>query len=194
MANSHAQAIDLQIRKLICSHLQEIESYLGLELVQNIETPDMVIRWLTQLSSLTDSPPDLASTEIYCNVSELLSEISVFLSVFNQDSDTGFESTEFGRLIVETTQWLEIASKRFHLSLDDVWNRIAPAIPDHLVEVDQNTFEAQWWHPVPMMDVEILRRTEGVSIVSPPVQPSSLPGGISVRFTISPDLGNLILR
>lgn len=194
MTNSQSQVIDLQIRKLICDHLQEIENYLGLQLLQDIETPDRVFYWLTQLASLTDTPPELASAETYRDARELLSEISGFLLVFNRESDIGFESTEFGRLIAQARQWLGIASKRFQLPVGEVWNRIAPAIPDHLVEVDQNTFEAQWWHPVPMMDVEILQRTEGISIVSPPAQPPNLPGGISVRFTIAPDLDHSALR
>lgn len=75
-----------------------------------------------------------------------------------------------------------LSSSRF--SVDLVWDRIAPVIPDHLEALDGGIFEAQWWQPVPIMDLEILERTDGVILAGPPFEPVHLPGGLSVRFFI----------
>ncbi len=48
-------------------------------------------------------------------------------------------------------------------------------------------YEARWWKPVPVMDLEILKYTEGVRIQGKPFEPKGLPGGIGLRFSITPE-------
>lgn len=194
MNTSQTQVIDLQVKEFIHAHIKELESYLGCTLTRDIQTPDTISRWLNQLSALCNSSPEIASFENYHDARQYVNEISDFLMVFKQDTDPSFEETELGKFIRRAKQWLNKVSKRHQLSFDDVWNRIAPASPDHIAVIDQDVFEAQWWSPVPMMDVEILLRTEGVKIVSPVSEPPKLAGGISVRFTFSPDLEGRDMR
>jgi len=39
-----------------------------------------------------------------------------------------------------------------------------------LAQLGQNEFEASWGCPIPMMDIEILRGTEGISIIKGPYE------------------------
>ncbi len=69
-----------------------------------------------------------------------------------------------------------------HLPIGVVWERIAPVIPDVLMELRAGVYEARWWTPVPKMDVEMLLATEGIIIIGHPYEPSNLPMGCAVRF------------
>lgn len=69
-------------------------------------------------------------------------------------------------------------------SLGRIWNFIRPAIPDTLCEVDEGLYEARWWKPVPQMDIEILKRTDGVAIEGIPFEPADLPDGVAVQFRL----------
>ncbi len=71
------------------------------------------------------------------------------------------------------------------LSLGSVWNFILPVIPDTLSELDGGIYEARWWKPVPTMDIEILKRTDGVILEGVPFEPENLSGGIAVQFRLS---------
>jgi hypothetical protein len=67
-----------------------------------------------------------------------------------------------------------------------VWDRIAPAVPDSLIELRGGIYEARWWTPVPRMDVETLLATEGIVIIGRPYEPDDLPMGCAVRFGFAP--------
>ncbi len=71
------------------------------------------------------------------------------------------------------------------LPISSVWDFILPAIPDTLCELEGGIYEARWWKPVPIMDVEILKRTDGVVIDGVPFEPDTLYDGIAVRFRLS---------
>jgi len=73
----------------------------------------------------------------------------------------------------------------FHpLTRDQVWDWIAPAVPDTLDDLGNNIFEAKWAAPVPALDIELLRDTEGVRILGDAFEPRHMPDGIGLRFTI----------
>lgn len=66
-----------------------------------------------------------------------------------------------------------------------VWGLLAPAVPDHLKTLDAGIYEAQWWKPVPPMDVEMIIRTPGIHLLGQPFEPENLTKGIAVRFAIT---------
>ena len=84
----------------------------------------------------------------------------------------------------QTSRCCRSVASASSLSVDAVWDWIAPVIPDHLECLGGDVFEAQWWSPVPIMDVEILMRTDGVTLIDAPFEPAHLPGGLAVRFSM----------
>lgn len=81
----------------------------------------------------------------------------------------------------------EIATQFKHRSIERVWETITPAIPDRLDDLGEGVYEAKWWKPVPMMDVELLLSLGVVSIDEQPFEPANLPGGLAVRFSLLED-------
>ncbi len=69
---------------------------------------------------------------------------------------------------------------------DLIWDLIAPAVPDRLNDLGGGVYEALWWKPVPVMDVEIMRRDECVELLGAPFEPAQLPGGVGLHFRVSP--------
>ena len=65
-----------------------------------------------------------------------------------------------------------------------VWQILEPAVPDCLHALGNGLFEARWWKPVPMMDVEIIIHTDGLLMMGDPFEPADLPNGIAVRFSV----------
>ncbi len=179
------QTISLEVNELIYDHMRELHGYLNFPILQDIQTPEPIISLFGKLAEICNETADNVSTDRYLEAQRCLSEIRTFLGVFNQQIDSTFEGTKVGQLLVAGTQWCDQVEKSHPYSMDDVWDIIAPAIPDHIVQLSYNTFEAQWWSPIPMMDIEILQRTEGITILTAPMEPKHLPGGLSVQFTLS---------
>lgn len=71
------------------------------------------------------------------------------------------------------------------LSLNKVWALIDPVEPDCLEDLGNGIIEASWWKPVPLMDIEILSRTENIIVQGNPYEPRALPNGLAVRFMIA---------
>lgn len=69
-------------------------------------------------------------------------------------------------------------------AVKEVWNIILPVVPDTITMIDEGVYEARWWKPVPMMDIEILYRTHNIQLCSEPFEPDSLPSGIAVQFSV----------
>ena len=181
----YTSAIGLQIAEIINNHFRELESFVGVPLSRTIQVPEAIIHSFSELILICNEIPSEVSFEDYHDACRYLNEINDFLRVFSQEQDVDFEDTELGRLIVQTMRWCKEVSKKYQYSLDDVWNKIAPSVPDHITMIDYDVYEAQWWHPVPMMDVEILKRTEGIDIVSTLTESKNIQGGLSVRFKLS---------
>lgn len=102
----------------------------------------------------------------------------------NQSIDSSFEDTDLGCIWAQAEKWCKTAVK--HCSrrpVKDVWEVIAPVQPDSLQEFEDGVYEARWWKPVPMMDIELLLRTDGIDPIGKPYEPDDLSGGIGVRFT-----------
>ncbi len=66
----------------------------------------------------------------------------------------------------------------------DVWELLEPAVPDCLVHLGDNHYQASWWKPVPTGDIEILQRNERIRILNGPYEPKNLSGGLALDFQI----------
>lgn len=66
--------------------------------------------------------------------------------------------------------------------LQHIWKVLEPAVPDCLKEVEAGVFEARWWTPVPMNEVDMIQFNDEIVILETPYEPENLPGGVAVRF------------
>ena len=169
---------------MIDLHIRELDRYVPLGESPRLEAP-AVLDWFCRLADICDQPPAHACHEDYHEARSCLEEIEGFISAMNQDVDEAFGDTELGELLSRCTRWCGAAADQFHYTLDDVWDIIAPVVPDHMEELSQGVYEAQWWFPVPKMDIEILIRSEGIVVTEPPFEPAHLPGGLAVRFSVT---------
>ena len=105
-------------------------------------------------------------------------------SKWKRNSDR-FQDHEIGMISIMTKHLLVPNAKTKPIvSLGSVWAFIHPAIPDTLHEVGSGLYEARWWKPVPSMDIEILKRTDGVIFEGSPFEPENLCGGIAIQFRL----------
>ncbi|MEP7290456.1 MAG: hypothetical protein ABI835_01680 [Chloroflexota bacterium] len=111
----------------------------------------------------------------------------------NQPIDVNFEESQMGQVYLQGITWRQIAERKFRLTLDEAWDLIAPAEPDHLEDLGEGNYEARWWKPVPVMDLEMLKYTDGVFIAGNAFEPKNLPGGLALRFSLSPAVTESLL-
>jgi hypothetical protein len=69
------------------------------------------------------------------------------------------------------------------LPATEVLQHIEPVDPDRIQHVGNGVYELLWFPPILEMDIEVLRRTPGVTIVEE-FEPANLPGWTGVRFTL----------
>jgi hypothetical protein len=69
-------------------------------------------------------------------------------------------------------------------SLDEVLAILDPVKPNELHMIGPNIFEALWQPPVRMMDLEILRGTPGVVVLSDPYEPTNRRNWLALRFSV----------
>jgi hypothetical protein len=153
-----------------------------------VSVPEDVVKGVEFLSSFCSvMPPAPVAHNVYDEVQNCLDNVTHFLALINYNADRGFESRELNKILGQAQKWCRAAAaQNAEASLSGVWELIDPVRPDSLYSVGDGSFDAMWWKPIPWMDVEILRRTEGVIIQDESVNPDKLPGGIVVRFKIAP--------
>jgi hypothetical protein len=72
------------------------------------------------------------------------------------------------------------------LTESEVLCLIDPADPDNVQHIGKGVYEALWSPATPAaMDIELLRRTERISIVAEPFNPPHLPEWTAIHFTVS---------
>ncbi len=65
-----------------------------------------------------------------------------------------------------------------------VWQSVEPAVPDCIEQIEEGVFEARWWKPVPLMDIDTIRHINTIQVVGEPYEPEHLPSGMAVRFRL----------
>lgn len=179
-------ALQDEIRDVIYKHLDELGEYVPAARDTMAVHSEQVVACVERLVEICEhNAPESASIELYGEVCSYRHRLEGFLRSMNQCTDSRFERTAIGKIWATSQQWCQKARTQFDPDVDEVWDFIAPAMPDHLHYLGDGQYEARWWKPVPTMDIEILKYTEGVVIIGEPFEPSTLPGGLALRFSIS---------
>jgi hypothetical protein len=140
---------------------------------------------LNRLAEAVQIAPDNATKAVYSQALQDLQCAESFLQLMNQRMDTRFQSTPVGKVISDAKLWCSKVQKlRTVVDRDEIWDKLTPCSPDHIEELSEGIFEAVWASPIPVMDVEILKRTEGVLLLGDAYEPKVLPGGTAVRFSV----------
>ena len=176
-----------ELTDIIARHAAEISQFVP-DLHFDAEmAPEALLAQVDRLVEITNMPVSSVTYEHYLEACECQDSLTGFLQVMNQTVSSDFtEATNFGRILAQTERWRRDVVREFERTTTDVWELIAPATPDHLADLGSGQYEARWWKPVPVMDIEILKFTEGVSICGEPFEPVGLSGGLALRFSIIP--------
>lgn len=174
-----------ELRDVMNKHLEELKAYMNVSGFEDSTPPEEILMSLERLSTICEYPTRRVPFQLYEEASDCQARIEDFLSLMHTDYGMIPQDSETGRILARARDWFgAIAAHQQHVTLDEVWDFIAPVRPDRLDELGNGVYEAKWWKPVPMMDVEILQHTEGVAIQGEPSEPVQLPGGIAVRFSV----------
>lgn len=172
-----------EIQDITLRHIDELQPYTGDLHWAEQSAPGHLLTCIEQLAAICEHRPETAVSALYSAACHHKATIEEFLQVMNQPFDTDFLDSQLGQIWALGNSWCATAGQNFRPSIDTVWDIIAPAVPDSLEEVSDGIYEARWWPPVPMMDVELLRHTEGVILHNtPPVTPRSTT--LCIRFSI----------
>lgn len=174
-----------ELTGIITAHITDIAPYVTDVAGVASRVSEHLLMCIERLTYLKDTPPQYASRETYQEASECQEELTSFLRSMNRTADVHLDNTIIGEILRQTATWLSRAPREFRLTKNDVWDLIAPAVPDHMDDLGNGQYEARWWKPVPVMDIEILKYTEGICISTDPFEPENLPGGLALRFSVT---------
>ncbi len=184
MISSSLSGMAEQVESILQQHVVALDPYVR-QTEAGSAALTRLIGCLDRLSACCSSHAAVASDDLLRQVGSDLDQLNRFFRLTNLVVDEAFETTRLGVIWKQSTVWYSQAQRRRrHISRDEAWNAISPAIPDALEEVGLNTFEAKWAAPVPVMDLEVLRRTHGVTMCGSPFEPAGMPAGVAIRFTI----------
>lgn len=187
MATSLHSAVMHQISHIVARHLGEVSHYVPLAVPAEPQVPPSVLMCLSRLDVLCSSPAAMALSGTYAEVRQALDTVTGFLRHMNQPLDEAFWSTPIAEIVLRASEWCErLGYHRTAPPRSAIWKLLAPAQPDHLRDLGDGVYEARWWTPVPMMDIEILERTAGIQVLGDPYEPPELPCGIALRFAVVP--------
>ena len=176
-----------ELTDIIARHVAEISEYVPNLNYDSETAPADLLDRIDRLVEIVKIPARAATTEHYVEACECQDSLAAFLRVMNQTASRNFaEDTMIGSVLAQAERWRKDVARELEQTTTDVWELIAPVAPDHLADLGSGLYEARWWKPVPVMDVEILKYTEGVSICSEPFEPPGLSGGLALRFSIAP--------
>ncbi len=174
-----------ELAGIIMSHVEEISQYVPGVNCTAENAPGGLLECIDRLVGIIQVPADVASYDLYREAGNCRDQLTSFLQVMNKPAaHPNSDDSTLSQILTQTEAWRKRVADELDLSNKDVWELIAPAIPDHLVNLGSGEYEARWWKPVPLMDIEILKMTEGV-ICDEPFEPEGLTGGLAVRFAVS---------
>lgn len=179
--------LNTELVDIIAAHLAQLDTYL-VQTDQQIRVPDSLLRLLLRLNRLMSVPPESSVRAEQDEVCDLMGELEAFLKQMNVAVDGRFEETFVGGLLAQAQAWCAAAPRSCApVSMSEIWTLLKPAVPDCLESMPEDRYIAKWWKPVPVMDVEIILRTEGIRIHGEPYEPGDLPDGIAVCFSLIED-------
>lgn len=172
-----------ELQSIVQRHLQEIGHYVST--APGEASLGDVLAHLERLWEMCQHSPQIAGYDAYTEACYHRDRVQTFFQRMNQPFDAEFYETYTGQIWLQASSWCKTAGRQFQLTMQQVWDYIAPVKPDHLKDFGGGQYEARWWKPVPMMDIEILRHTEGVEFCGEPYEPHNLAGGLAVRFLLA---------
>jgi hypothetical protein len=175
-----------QFQCIIARHLGEVRRFVSFAPPVEQQISDDLFASVEHLRRMCESELTVSEFTSREEVRRCLATIDRFLQQMNQPLDVEFRESQLGQIWLRAHEWLGKAI-RGALTIRDVRRLLAPSAPDVLVDLGNGLYEARWWRPVPMMDVEILKRTEQVELHGEPFEPSNLPNGLAVQFSVSTD-------
>ncbi len=182
--SSLQSSISEQIISIAREHAAKIEGYAH----PSSQQEELIISLTMTLNHLADIiqvAPENASKSLYSQAVKDVQCVESFLQLMNQRVDARFLNTPIGKVLGEARGWCnQVQQIRTVVDRDEIWEWLTPCVPDHIEELSEGIFEAVWASPIPVMDVEILRRTEGVLLLGDAYEPKVLPGGMAVRFSV----------
>lgn len=174
-----------ELSQIIASHFADVELYVPGGRVYQQPVSEDLLASIERLTEITRTSPHAASRQMYQEASACLGEIADFLRIMNHAAAHSYKSTTLDNILIEANNWCSLVPATLKSSDSDVWDLIAPAIPDHIEVLGNGQYEARWWKPVPVMDVEILKYTDGIHILADPFEPETLSGGLALRFAVA---------
>ena len=177
-----------QIQDALINHLEMIQNYVDLEIQNYQQSFDLVVESINYLSYASLQPVEAINNEEFAFIATCYHRASKFLNLVTAFSKFHPATQEINAIWMRINTWYQQLCSNFNVSMTGIWDYISPAHPDHLVKIDGHSFEAIWAYPVPCMDIEILRHTDGITFQSPVFEPDDMPGGKGVRFCIAPEV------
>lgn len=176
-------ALSREVSSVIAQHLHDLRPFMNS--TNGVTNLNAIVSMFEQLVTLIDCPPENATPEQLTQVEYLRFELEGFLHHMNQQIDTDFEETmQIGQIVRDAARWGQQVRAILKPSISHIWKLLEPAVPDRIVDLGNGLYEARWWKPVPVMDVEIVRRTDGIRVETAPFEPAGLSGGIALRFRL----------
>jgi len=184
---SVGSSLHQEINQIIANHFVELGRYIPvLDDVSDV-VPENILGCVELLTEFCCHSPRSVSYEVYCEACNCMDVFQAFLQTMNQRIDADFQDTNIGQVYLQAKNWRKLADGSFRVTLDEAWDILLPAVPDHLEDLGNGQFEARWWKPVPVMDIEIIKYTPGIEIHGKTFEPKELPGGLGLRFSFTPD-------
>lgn len=178
MNGLYAHQLSQQIVSITQQHLNDLQ-------LDTNSLQQQVLLSAQQLVTLCNHMPENTTLQVYHEVYLKKALIEHFLKLMNQESDSNFTQSDLGRVLASADIWFRHASRYYQPNIDDIWSLISPVMPDSMYNINNGIYEAKWWPPVPQMDIEILRRTERIIVLSE--NQTGQPTGIyTVRFSVIP--------
>jgi hypothetical protein len=178
-------AFATQMRSIIGRHIGELRRFVLMPPTIEEQIPDDLLTGVERLCELSNSDPAALSPTLRQEVRQHLTSIDSFLKQMNQPLNAEFRESHLGQIWLRGHQWLRQAIQTTPPTVSEMRRLIAPASPDVLEYLGDGVYQAKWWKPVPMMDIELLRRAEEIDICTDAFEPNSLPNGLAMRFSIA---------
>ena len=183
--------ITTELQMMINKHISHFSHYVQYDSTNATYKLDNLLKYFNNLDRITRYPEDLLNQDLYNLAFMSYMKIRDFFMLIGLYENEIFGDGALGQLYKRAVQWLSSpAVSSYRTTTNDVWEYIAPVVPDQLTEVELGIFEAVWWFPVPQMDIEILQRTEGIEMMH--MSPTSIKSinGKALYFAVLPDTLN----
>jgi hypothetical protein len=185
MSQELSYQLENEVKAILHHHLSRVAEFTTSVDPNAITLCDTLREDLAMLERICWIPSCHVSRETYSAARQLLDRIRNLFQLINPSfNSTMTENSELGNLWTRANDWCNRLDTAYDIQDEEVWDIIAPVVPDVLNRLRHNFYEAIWWKPIPCMDIEILRRTEYVVMEYCAPESMVRTGLMRVRFSI----------